>query len=133
MTGIWFSSDANITDRNLAKFITLLPASNMTPLWGKAAFICHAIQFVTAWFPRWRMLIKNSRSAFIGATWRRGPTFYWGFQEPLQENFEGAFQCNLCCNTLSVRTIMNFLNLCDSFRFFVHDFKSVRIHTFTYT
>ena len=48
MTGIWFSSDANITDRNLAKFITLLPASNMTPLGGKAAFICHAIQFVTA-------------------------------------------------------------------------------------
>ena len=33
MTGIWFSSDANITDRDLAKFITLLPASNMTPLW----------------------------------------------------------------------------------------------------
>ena len=50
MTGIWFSSDANITDRNLAKFITLLPASNMTPLGGKAAFICHAIQFVTAGF-----------------------------------------------------------------------------------
>ena len=60
---------------------------------------------------------KNSCSAFIGATWRRGPTFYWGFQEPLRENFEGAFQCNLCCNTLSVRTIMNLLNLCDSFGF----------------
>ena len=60
---------------------------------------------------------KNLCSAFIGATWRRGPTFYWGFQEPLRENFEGTFQCNLCCNTLSVQTIMNFLNLRDSFGF----------------
>ena len=50
MMGIWFSSDANITDRNLAKFRTLVPASNMTPLGAKAAFICHAIQFVTAGF-----------------------------------------------------------------------------------
>ena len=60
---------------------------------------------------------KNLCSAFIGATWRRGPTFYWRFQEPLRGNFEGAFQCNLCCNTWSVQTIMNFLNLCDSFGF----------------
>ena len=63
------------------------------------------------------MLITIRAVLFIGATWRRGPTFYWGFQEPLRENFEGPFQCNLCCNTLSVRTIMNFLNLCDSFGF----------------
>ena len=128
MTGIWFSSDANITDRNLAKFITLLPASNMTPLGGKAAFICHGNPVCHCRVLRWRMLIKICAVLLSGATWRRGPTFYWGFQEPLRENFEDAFQCNLCCNTLSVRTIMNFLNLCD-----VHDFKSVRIHTFTYT
>ena len=50
MTGIWFYSDANITDKNLAKFLTLLLASNMTPLGGKAAFICHAIQFGSAGF-----------------------------------------------------------------------------------
>ena len=41
MTDIWFSSDANITDRNLAKFITLLPASNMTP------FGARLLSFVT--------------------------------------------------------------------------------------
>ena len=62
---------------------------------------------------------KNTCSGFIGATWRRGPTFYWGFQEPPPDNFEGAFQCNLCCNSLSVLTgtIIDFLNLCDSFGF----------------
>ena len=63
MTDIWFSSDANITARNLAKFITLLPASNMTPFGGKAAFICHAIQFVTAGSPV-ENADKNSCSAF---------------------------------------------------------------------
>ena len=33
------------------------------------------------------MPIKNS-SGFIMAMWRRAPTFYWGIQEPLWENFE---------------------------------------------
>ena len=75
MTGIWFSSDANVTDRNLAKFITLLPASNMTPLGGKAAFICHAIQFVTAGFSRWRMLIKIRAVLLSGPRGEEGPPF----------------------------------------------------------
>ena len=60
---------------------------------------------------------KNLCSVFIGAMWRRGPTFYWGFKEPLRENFEGGFQCNLYCNALSAQIIRNFLNLCDSFGF----------------
>ena len=70
MTGFWFSSDANITDRNLAKFITLLPASNMTPLGGKAAFICHTIQFVTA-----GMLIKIRAVLLSGPRGEEGPLF----------------------------------------------------------
>ena len=131
MTGIWFSSDANITDRNLAKFKTLLPASNMTPLGVRLLSFVTQSSLSLHGSPV-ENADKNSCSAFIGATWRRGPTFYWGFQEPLRENFEGAFQCNLCCNTLSVRTIMNFLNLCDSFGFSFM-ISSVRIHTFTYT
>ena len=73
MAGIWFSSDANITDRNLAKFITLLPASNMTPLGGKAAFICHAIQFVTAGFSC--MLIKIRVVLLSGPRGEEGPPF----------------------------------------------------------
>ena len=44
-----------------------------------------------------------------GPRGEEGPPFTggsrWGFQ--------GTFQCNLCGNTLSVPTIMNFLNLCD--------------------
>ena len=95
--GIWFSSDANITDRNLAKFITLLPASNVTPLGGKLLSFVTQSSLSLQGSPV-ENADKNSCSAFIGATWRRGPTFYWGFQEPLRENFEGAFQCNLCCN-----------------------------------
>ena len=51
----------------------------------------------------WTITLNNTNkkmcSNFIGATWRRGPTFYWEVQEPLQ------------------RTIINFLNLCDSFSF----------------
>ena len=106
MTGIWFSSNANITDRNLAKFITLLPTSNMTPLGGKAAFICHAIQFVTAGL----MLIKIRAVLLSVPHGKEGPPFIGAStEEPLRENFEGAFQCNfiICCNTLSMRTIMN--------------------------
>ena len=75
MTGIWFSSDSNITDRNLAKFITLLPASNMTPLGGKAAFICHAIQFVTAGFSGGEMLIKICAVLLSGPRGEEGPPF----------------------------------------------------------
>ena len=41
------------------------------------------------------MLIKIRAVVFSGPRGRRGPTFYWGCQEPLRENFEGAFQCNL--------------------------------------
>ena len=42
---------------------------------------------------------KKTCSGSIGATWRMGPTFYWGVQEPIRENFEigilkSAFQCN---------------------------------------
>ena len=55
------------------------------------------------------MLIKICAVLLSGPRREEGP--------PLRENFEGAFQCNLCCNTLSVWNIMNFLNLCDSFGF----------------
>ena len=45
------------------------------------------------------MPIKRRAVVFIEATWRMGPTFYWGIQEPIRENFEigilkSAFQCN---------------------------------------
>ena len=81
MTGIWFSSDANITDRNLAKFITLLPASNMRPLRGKAHFarififhlsrnpVCHCRVL------QWRMLIKIRALLLSGPRGEEGPPF----------------------------------------------------------
>ena len=72
MTGIWFSSDANITDRNLAKFIALLPASNMTP---QGCFhlsrnpVCHCRVL------RWRMLIKIRAVLLSGPRGEEGPPF----------------------------------------------------------
>ena len=72
MTGIWFSSDANITDRNLAKFTTLLPASNMTPL---GCFhlsrnpVCHSRVL------RWRILIKIRAVLLSGPRGEKGPPF----------------------------------------------------------
>ena len=75
MTGIWFSSDANITDRNLAKFITLLPASNMTSLGGNAIVhssrnpVCHCRVL------RWRMLIKIRAVLLSGPRGEEGPPF----------------------------------------------------------
>ena len=50
-------------------------------------------------------------SGFIGAMWRRRPTFYWGDQEPPWENFKigvlkSAFQCissNQDCAILAIK------------------------------
>ena len=65
------------------------------------------------------MLIKICAVLLSGPRGEEGPPFIGASRSLSEKSFEGAFQCNLCCNNLSVRTIMNFLNLCDSFSFMI--------------
>ena len=66
------------------------------------------------------MLIKICAVVLSGPRGGEGPPFIEGSRSLSEKILKlgskrSAFQCNLCCNTLSVRTIIVFLNLCDSF------------------